>query len=314
MQRDQANEFAGIRLTHPDRILFPDEQITKRDVAAYYTAVASVMLPHVVDRPLSLLRCPDGSMKPCFYQKHLGSTMPEAVRGISIKEKKGTAIYMVIADLAGLISLVQMGVLEIHPWGSRQDRIDQPDRLIFDIDPAEDLAWEGVKQAASVIKGRLEQLGLEGFLRTTGGKGLHVVVPIARRISWQDLKTIAKAFVDVIVRDQPNRYIAQASKAKRPGKIYLDYLRNERGATAVASYSTRARSGRRSPLPLRGMSSSHPRNACNSTRALCPNGFRTASKTLGTAFSTFGKPSRGRYGQRSIDGKRSKPRMTRRTQ
>ena len=242
--------FAGVRLTHPDRVLFPDEKITKRDLAVYYTAVAPFLLPHIKGRPLSLVRCPDGSTKACFYQKHLGTTMPEAVRGIEIKEKAGMATYIAIDDLAGLISLVQMGVLEIHPWGCREDRIERPDRLIFDIDPAEDLAWGDVVRAARHVRERLEDLGLDSFVRTTGGKGLHVVAPLVRRASWEELKALSKAFADALVREQPKRYIAQASKAKRAGKLYIDYLRNEKGATAIASYSTRARPGATVATPL----------------------------------------------------------------
>jgi bifunctional non-homologous end joining protein LigD len=242
--------FAGVRFTHPDRIVFPDVKITKRDLAAYYTEVAPFLLPHLEDRPLSLVRCPDGVGKACFYQKHLGESMPEAVRGIPIKEKGGTATSIVIDDLAGLISLVQMGVLEIHPWGSREDRLDRPDRLIFDLDPAEDLTWGDVVRAARLARDRLKDLGLDSFVRTTGGKGLHVVVPLVRRASWEELKALARAFADAVVREHPKQYIAQSSKAKRPGKIYIDYLRNERGATAIAAYSTRARAGATVATPL----------------------------------------------------------------
>jgi bifunctional non-homologous end joining protein LigD len=250
VRQDQGDEFAGVRLTHPDRILFPDEQITKRDLAAYYTAVSPFMLPHVVGRPLSLVRCPEGSGKPCFFQKHLGATMPRAVRGITIKEKAGNGTSIVIDDLAGLISFVQLGVLEIHPWPCREDQIERPDRLILDIDPAEDLAWSDVVRAAREVKAHLAELGLVSFVRTTGGKGLHVVAPFARRSSWDDLKSLAKAFALALVREQPRLYVAQSSKAKRPGKIFIDYLRNERGATAVASYSTRARPGATVATPI----------------------------------------------------------------
>lgn len=162
-RQKSADVFAGVRVSHPDRVLFPDEGITKRDLALYYAAVAPAILPHIVGRPLSLVRCPEGSAKPCFYQKHLGETMPEALRGIAIQEKTGKATYIRIDDLAGLISLVQMGVLEIHPWGSRADRLDRPDRLIFDIDPADDLSWSDVVQAARLIKERLDDLGLTSF-------------------------------------------------------------------------------------------------------------------------------------------------------
>jgi bifunctional non-homologous end joining protein LigD len=242
--------IAGVRLTHPERVLFPDQGITKRELAAYYTAVAPFMLPHVVDRPLSLVRCPDGSNKPCFFQRHLGSTMPETVSGIAVKEKSGEATYIAIENPSGLIALVQMGVLEIHPWGSRKDRLDRPDRIIFDIDPAPDRSWSDVVNAARHVKQRLEDLNLRSFVRTTGGKGLHVVAPIDRRSSWEQLKAVARAFANALAREHPNRYIATSSKAKRSGKLYIDYLRNEQGATAIASYSTRARSGATIATPI----------------------------------------------------------------
>ena len=242
--------FAGVRLTHPDRILFPDEKITKRSLATYYATIAPFLLPHVAGRPLSLVRCPNGTTKTCFYQRHLGISMPRSVRGIEVEEEAGTATYMVIDDLAGLISLIQLGVLEIHPWGSREDRLDNPDRLIIDIDPGEGVAWDDVVRAARHVRQRLKDLELKSFVRTTGGKGIHVVVPIVRRISWDDLKSFARAFADALVREQPTRYIARASKSKRAGKIYLDYLRNERGATAVAAYSTRARHGANVATPI----------------------------------------------------------------
>ena len=147
--------------------------------------LAPFILPHIVGRPLSLVRCPNGIKKSCFYQKHLGLSMPRSVRGIEIDEGTGIATYLVIDDLAGLISLVQLGVVEIHPWGSREDRLENPDRLIIDIDPGEGVAWNNVVRAARHVRQRLEHLGLESFLRTTGGKGLHVVAPITRRSSWR---------------------------------------------------------------------------------------------------------------------------------
>ncbi len=246
----QEDVFAGVRITHPDKILYPEDKYTKRDLAWYYESVAEWMLPHVVGRPLSVVRCPEGYSKACFFQKHRTDAMPKAVRAIVVTEASGDAQYLGIDDLSGLISLVQLGVLEIHAWGCREDRIDKPDRLIIDIDPAEDVRWAEVVKAARHAKERLMDLGLESFVRTTGGKGLHVVAPIARRTSWEELKKVAKAFVDALVREQPEHYLAQASKQKRVGKIYLDYLRNQKGATAIASYSTRARRGATVATPL----------------------------------------------------------------
>jgi bifunctional non-homologous end joining protein LigD len=250
IRKRSAEEFAGVRLTHPDRVLFRDPILTKRDLAVYYDAVAPFVLPHVAGRPLSLVRCPDGPTKGCFFQKHLGDTMPSAVHGIPITTNGEDATYIGIDDLAGLISLVQMNVLEIHPWASREDRLERPDRLIFDIDPGPRVQWHDVALAARHIKEHLADLGLESFVRTTGGNGLHVVAPVLRRTTWDELKSFAREFADALVREAPDRYIATSSKAKRVGKLFVDYLRNERGGTAIACYSTRARPGATVATPL----------------------------------------------------------------
>jgi bifunctional non-homologous end joining protein LigD len=169
--------------------------------------------------------------------------MPDTLHGVDIKEKGSTQQYVAISDLAGLISLVQMGVLEIHPWPAREDNIERPDFFVFDLDPGEGTAWTDVVHGARDLRERLEGAGLKTFLRTSGGKGLHVVVPIDRRTTWDDFKQFAKSVADSMTHDVPDRYTATLSKAKRRGKIFVDYLRNQRGATAIASYSTRRRSG-----------------------------------------------------------------------
>jgi bifunctional non-homologous end joining protein LigD len=208
------------------------------------------MLPHVVSRPLTLVRCPAGQSGQCFYQKHLVDSMPESVRGVAIKEKDGVDEYVVIDDLPGLISLVQLGVMEFHPWPAREDKVERPDRLVFDVDPDEKVSWAAVRQAAIDVRDCLEALGLQSFLRTSGGKGLHVVAPIDRRSSWDAVKEFARGVAELMVRAAPDSYVANMSKAKRRGKIFIDYLRNQRGATAVASYSTRARPGAPVATPL----------------------------------------------------------------
>ena len=191
---------------------------------------------------------------------------------IEINEGTGIATYLVIDDLAGLISLVQLGVVEIHPWGSREDRLENPDRLIIDIDPGAGVTWNNVVRAARHVRQRLEHLGLESFLRTTGGKGLHVVAPITRAVSWDNLKTFAKAFANSLVREQPDRYIAQTGKAKRAGKIYIDYLRNESGATAMHRIP-RGRDPERLSRPLlHGMSFRIHCGPCSSICKRCPSG------------------------------------------
>jgi bifunctional non-homologous end joining protein LigD len=242
--------IAGVRLSNPDRVLYPEVGLTKLDVARYYESVAEFVLPHVIHRPLSLVRCPRGWDQKCFFQKHLPEDLPPGVRGIPIKEKTSTDTYIVIDDLSGLISLVQMGVLEIHPWGSREDRIEQPDRLTFDFDPGTDVGWRGVVRGAQLCRDLLSKAGLRSWVKTSGGKGLHVVVPLMRSTGWEDAKDFAHAVADEMVRREPTLYTANMSKAKRSGKIFVDYLRNGRGATSVAAYSTRARSGAPVSTPL----------------------------------------------------------------
>ncbi len=244
------DQVAGVRLSHPDKILYPNDGITKSDLALYYQQVAPWMLPHVANRLLSLVRCPEGSGKPCFFQKHPSQgTSPHLLQTL-VKEKTKDEIYLAVKDLAGLVSLVQMGVLEIHIWGSHRENYEKPDQLIFDLDPDPAVDWPQVVAAAREIRLLLEELELTSFVKTTGGKGLHVVVPIRRGPSWAEAKTFCRAVADFMVRAAPDRYIATMSKAARKGKIYVDYLRNDRGATAVAPYSTRAKPGAPVSVPI----------------------------------------------------------------
>jgi bifunctional non-homologous end joining protein LigD len=247
---DNGDSFAGVRLSNPTRVLYPDANITKQDLAEYYVAVGDWILPHLVHRPLSLVRCPQGQQAKCFFQKHVTDSVPAPVRGIEVEEKEGTGIYVAVDDLAGLITLAQLSCLEIHPWGSREDKIDLPDRLIFDLDPGEEVTWTQMISAAKEMRQKLADLELESFLRTTGGKGLHLVVPIARRTSWDEAKEFARAIASAFVRQDPEGFIDTMSKAKRRGKIFIDYLRNDRGSTAIASYSTRARPGATVATPI----------------------------------------------------------------
>jgi len=238
---------AGIEVTHPDRLLYPGTEITKLELARFYERIAPRILPHIRQRPLSIVRCPVGQGGQCFFQKHEHGNFPDAVGSVKVKEKQGAGRYLTIDSTAGLVALVQMGALELHPWGSRNDRLEFPDQVIFDVDPAPDVGWDAVAEAARTLHAFLGELGLESFLKTTGGKGLHVVVPIGRgqtrRQDWEEVKAFAHAVALRFVEADPKRYLANASKAQRKGKIFLDYLRNARGATAVAAYSTRARPG-----------------------------------------------------------------------
>jgi bifunctional non-homologous end joining protein LigD len=248
---EEENVVAGISLTHPHRVIYPEIELTKQELATYYADIADWILPHVVDRPLSLVRCPRGQGEKCFYQKHFDDELPEGLIQFPIREKRATENYVVIKSLPGLIWLVQIGVLEIHPWGSKIDAIERPDQVIFDLDPGEGVTWEQIVQGARDVKSRLEDLGLESFLRTSGGKGLHICVPLVRRRDWEETKDFTHALASAMMRDDPARYIDTLSKQKRKGRIFVDYLRNGRGATAIASYSTRARKGAPVATPVR---------------------------------------------------------------
>lgn len=234
---------AAPRLTHPDRVLYPELGITKLDLARYYAEVAPFLLPHAAGRPLTLVRCPRGRTGPSFFQKHPGRGTPEAIQRVPVRESGGVADSMVIADAEGLAGLVQLGALEIHAWGSRARDLEHPDQLTFDLDPGPGVPWRDVVAAARAVRDRLLQLGLQSFAKTTGGKGLHVVAPIAPRASWDQAKAFARALALELVAREPDRYLAKASKTARRGRIFLDYLRNARGATAICPYSTRAREG-----------------------------------------------------------------------
>src|SRR4051794_29082583 len=186
--RDQI-EIAGVRLTSPDKVLYPEQGITKRDLADYMVAVADWMLPHVAKRPITLVRCPAGRQKKCFYQRHAGSGVPAELGQVDITGFEDSGAYLYIRDVKGLVALVQMGVLELHPWGALIDRPERPDRVIFDFDPGEGVGFEQVVAAAQEVRQRLQDAGLESFCKTTGGKGLHVVAPIERRYDWSRLKS-----------------------------------------------------------------------------------------------------------------------------
>ena len=241
--RDAAT-IAGIRVTHPDRIVFTEHHVTKGELALYYEAVAERMLAHAGDRPLSLVRCPEGPTKHCFFQKHASGGFPGAVGSVTVPEKDGgSAEYLTVSDAAGLVGAVQMNALEFHIWGARNDRLEKPDRLVIDLDPDEGLGFKDVKRAAFDLKRRLADIGLQTFALVTGGKGIHVVAPLARRQDWDDVKGFARAFAARQAEAEPKRFVATMSKAKRKGRIFIDWLRNERGSTAIAPYSTRSRPG-----------------------------------------------------------------------
>ncbi|HTV05333.1 MAG TPA: non-homologous end-joining DNA ligase [Acidobacteriaceae bacterium] len=252
-KRDDAAEVAGVRLTHPERVLDAESRLTKLQLARYYAAVAEAMLPHVVGRPLSLVRCPEGSDAPCFYQRHAGGGLPEGVVGVPVKSKTSgkTEQYITVEDAKGLVGLAQMGVLEVHPWGARSDALETPDRLIFDLDPGEGIAWEQLVESAAEIRELLKGYDLESFVKWTGGKGLHVVAPIEPEHRWDMVLEFARDVARGMEARRPELYLTKAKKTAREEKIFLDYLRNERGGTVVAPYSPRARKGAHVAMPLR---------------------------------------------------------------
>ena len=244
-------EVAGVKLTHPDRVLFRDQAITKLGLARYYETVADWMVPHVADRPLSLVRCPEGERGACFYQKHAAPGVPKQVKRVRIRESGGgPASYLYVDDLPGIIALAQIGVLEIHPWGTRVERIQRPDRLVLDLDPAPGLPWPRVVEAAEEVRALLQDQGLVSFVKTTGGKGLHVVVPLRPEAGWDVLRAVGEGIGAAMTRRAPDRYTINPLKAARRGRIFIDYLRNVRGATAVAAYSPRAKPGAPVSTPL----------------------------------------------------------------
>jgi bifunctional non-homologous end joining protein LigD len=244
------NIVAGIEITHPDRVLYPQQGITKLGLAQYYAKAADWMLPYLDGRPLTLVRCPGGHREKCFYQKHFGRGAPEALRTISIEERSKVGQYAVVDNVEALVSLVQFGVLEIHIWPAREDALQSPDLVVFDLDPDPSVDWPEVIRAARQMRKLLESLGLESFVKTTGGEGLHLVSPIKRRHQWPVVKQFARQVAERMAAEAPSRYTTNMSKAARGGKIFIDYLRNDRGATFVCPFSTRARPGAPVSTPL----------------------------------------------------------------
>ena len=239
-------EIAGITLTHPDRVLWRKQGLMKRDLAEFYVGIADRILPHVVNRPLTLVRCPSGSDGACFVQKHPWAGLHKSVRRV----RSGGEEWLAVDDVTGLVALVQMGVLELHPWGTTTDDLERPDRIVFDLDPDDGVPWAHLVEGATAIHTALDDLGLRGFVKATGGKGLHVVVPVEPHADWETVKAFAHDLAARLAADQPERYTTNPLKEARSGRIFLDHLRNSRGATAVAAYSTRARPGAPVATPL----------------------------------------------------------------
>jgi len=249
---NSGTEHAPVRLTHPDKILDAESQLTKQQLADYYWAIAPHMLPYIAGRPVSLVRCPEGSGHPCFFQKHANHALPPGVESVDVPDKKTGKVepYITLSTPEALAGLAQMGVLEIHPWSSTNDDLEHPDKIIFDLDPDTAISWRTLADSAAEVRQQLKSLGLESFLKTTGGKGLHVVIPIEAKIDWAAVKQFAHSFALAMEQQRPKLYLSKMSKAARKDRIFIDYLRNERGSTAIAPYSPRARAGAPVALPL----------------------------------------------------------------
>jgi bifunctional non-homologous end joining protein LigD len=248
--RDGSVEFEGVRLTNPDRVFYPEEGITKLQLAQYYAAIAQWALPELAGRALSMVRCPEGIDGQHFYQKHDVPGFSDALGRIEIRDKSEAGTYLFIQDLAGLVAVVQMGVLEIHPWGSTVDKLETPDRITFDFDPDVGLPWQQVVDAAVEMREALLGIGLKSFVKTTGGKGLHVVVPVTPKLDWDRIKEFSKWVAERFTAAYPERFTTNMAKRARTGRIFIDYLRNGRGATAVGAYSPRASAGAPVATPL----------------------------------------------------------------
>jgi bifunctional non-homologous end joining protein LigD len=241
----------GITISHPERVVFPDPGLTKLDVADYYETVAGLMVPYLARRPLTVIRCPDGIGSQCFFQKNVTPSVPRSVSKVRVRGADGKSIVYPVVDTAeGLLAMVQNGAVEFHVWGSKVGAIETPDILVFDLDPGPDVEWRRVREAARALRAELEDRGLESFLRTSGGKGLHVVAPFTMRARWPHVGAFAREVVEALVAREPARYTATMSKAKRGGKVFVDHFRNGRGATAVTSYSLRGRPGAPVALPI----------------------------------------------------------------
>ena len=241
---------AGVRVTSPGRVLFAELGLTKEALARYYESVSEWLLPELKNRPLSLVRCPQGPEEGCFYQKHIDQAWSDEIDRVRIQESDGEGVYAVANSIPAVIGLVQKGVIELHVWGATTRDLEKPDRMIFDLDPDPAVPWREVMAAARITRERLEAIGLESFVKTSGGKGLHVAVPLAARHEWDEVKDFSRAVAEAMAAEDPALFTTKMAKKERPRKIFIDYLRNGAGATAIAAYAVRARKGAPVSTPL----------------------------------------------------------------
>jgi len=247
-RRPARNAADAVVISHPTRVVFPGTGITKGDVAVYYRQVAPLMMREIANRPLSVVRCPNGIAKACFFQKHLARGWGAHVLGVDIKTEPDK--YLCVREAAGLLELVQMNVLEIHVWGATADDVDHADRMVFDLDPHAGVKWPRIAAAAVAVRDELASIGLTSFVRTSGNKGLHVVVPLRPAAPWPRVREFAQAFAHAMAARIPRELVAVAGESKRKDRIFIDYLRNGRGATSVASFSLRAKPAAGVAMPL----------------------------------------------------------------
>jgi bifunctional non-homologous end joining protein LigD len=240
----------GVRISSPDRVVDPGDGITKLELARYYEAVAPVMLEHLDDRPVALVRAPEGLAGERFFQKHLARLVIPRIHQLDPHLDPGHPPLIEIDTVAALVGAVQMGTVEFHTWNATHTSIEKPDRVIFDLDPDPELAWARVVEAAELLKNLLDDLRLASFVKTSGGRGLHVVLPLQRRHGWEQAKAFALAVAQHLAAAMPERFSAKMGAENRVGRVFVDYLRNTRGATAVCAYSARARPGLPVSVPI----------------------------------------------------------------
>lgn len=241
---------AGVRISHPDKLMFPELGLTKLDIARYYESVGHVMLPHLKGRPLTLVFCPTGVGEGCTYLRHSKVWGPKAIRRVKIQEKTKVGEYMVVDTLEGLVSLAQMNVLEIHTWNSTVEHLEQPDRIVLDLDPGTRVTWPQVIAAAKDVRKMLASINLKAWVKTTGGRGLHVVVPLVPDAEWSECLEFAHALANILVEQAPDIYTTDFRKTGRDDKILIDYLRNNRTNTSICAFAVRARAGAPVSMPI----------------------------------------------------------------